>query len=378
VSDQTADVVLITGAFGQVGKRCAEILLRRGRTVIAMDLRNDKTTAVAAELATQSRDGTLVVAYADLLDADTIAECVSRHKPAAIVHLAAMLAPASYRNPLLARKVNVDGTHNLVAAARALVEPPLFIDASSASVYGSRNRYTHPERITADTPVNPIDQYGEDKVLSEEVVRASGLPYTVLRLGGVISTDVSANFSTDYLVLMRATPRDNQLHTVDARDVALAFANAVDRRDAVNGKTLLIGGDDTHLHAFRDVEDDMMQAFGIGRLGPSASLPGDPDDDRGWGFTGFFDTTEAQALLEFQEHSWPETVDWVAASVGRLRPLLRILGPVIRPVLRTVLAVQRKVERRGPYADPWALIHKEYGPGALASSRAASGVGERR
>ncbi|MUL75878.1 NAD(P)-dependent oxidoreductase [Mycolicibacterium sp. CBMA 226] len=378
MSDQTADVVLITGAFGQVGKRCAEILLRRGRTVIAMDLRNDKTTAVAAELASQSRDGTLVVAYADLLDADTIAECVSRHKPAAIVHLAAMLAPASYRNPLLARKVNVDGTHNLVAAARALVEPPLFIDASSASVYGSRNRYTHPERITADTPVNPIDQYGEDKVLAEEVVRASGLPYTVLRLGGVISTDVSANFSTDYLVLMRATPRDNQLHTVDARDVALAFANAVDRRDAVNGKTLLIGGDDTHLHAFRDVEDDMMQAFGIGRLGPSASLPGDPDDDRGWGFTGFFDTTEAQALLEFQEHSWPETVDWVAASVGRLRPLLRILGPVIRPVLRTVLAAQRKVERRGPYADPWALIHKEYGPGALASSRAASGVGERR
>lgn len=378
MSDQTAGVVLITGAFGQVGKRCAEILLRRGRSVIAMDLQNDKTTAVAAELATQSRDGTLVIAYADLLDVDTIAECVSRHKPAAIVHLAAMLAPASYRNPLLARKVNVEGTHNLVAAARALDEPPLFVDASSASVYGSRNRYTHPERITADTPLSPIDQYGEDKVLAEEVVRASGLPYTVLRLGGVISTDVSANFSTDYLVLMRATPRDNQLHTVDARDVALAFANAVDRRDAVNGKTLLIGGDDTHLHDFRDVEDDMMQAFGIGRLGPSASLPGDPDDDRGWGFTGFFDTTEAQALLEFQVHSWPETVDWVAASVGRLRPLLRILGPVIRPVLRTVLAAQRKVERRGPYADPWALIQKQYGPGALASSGAGAGVGERR
>lgn len=378
MSDQTAGVVLITGAFGQVGKRCAEILLRRGRSVIAMDLQNDKTAAVAAELAAQSRDGTLVVAYADLLDAATIAEYVSRHKPAAIVHLAAMLAPASYRNPLLARKVNVEGTHNLVAAARALVESPLFIDASSASVYGSRNRYTHPERITADTPVNPIDQYGEDKVLAEEVVRASGLPYTVLRLGGVISTDVSASFSTDYLVLMRATPRDNQLHTVDARDVALAFANAVDRRDAVNGKTLLIGGDDTHLHAFRDVEDDMMQAFGIGRLGPSASLPGDPDDDRGWGFTGFFDTTEAQALLEFQVHSWPETVDWVAASVGRLRPLLRILGPVIRPVLRTVLAVQRKVERRGPYADPWALIQKHYGPGALASGQARPAAAERR
>lgn len=375
MSDQIADVVLITGAFGQVGKRCAEILLRRGRTVIAMDLQNDKTTVVADELATRTDGGTLIVAYADLLDAETIADCVSRHKPAAIVHLAAMLAPASYRNPLLARKINVDGTHNLVAAARALSEPPLFVDASSASVYGSRNRHTHPERITAETPVNPIDQYGEDKVLAEEVVRASGLPYAVLRLGGVISTDVSANFNADYLVLMRATPRDNQLHTVDARDVALAFANAVDRRDAVNGKTLLIGGDDTHIHAFRDVEDDMMEAVGVGRLGPSASLPGDPDDEQGWGFTGFFDTTEAQELLEFQEHSWSETLGWVADSLGRLRPVLRLLGPVIRPMLRTVLAIQRKAERRGRYADPWALIEKNYGPGALASGQARSGAG---
>ncbi|BBX83512.1 NAD-dependent epimerase/dehydratase family protein [Mycolicibacterium aubagnense] len=378
MTDQIADVVLITGAFGQVGKRCAEILLRRGRTVIAMDLQNDKTTVVADELATRSDGGTLVVAYADLLDADTIAECVSRHRPAAIVHLAAMLAPASYRNPLLARRINVDGTHNLVAAARSLSEPPLFVDASSASVYGSRNRYTHPQRITADTPVNPVDQYGEDKVLAEEVVRSSGLPYAVLRLGGVISTDVSANFNTDYLVLMRATPRDNQLHTVDARDVALAFANAVDRRDAVNGKTLLIGGDDTHLHTFRDVEDDIMEAVGVGRLGPSASLPGDPEDDRGWGFTGFFDTSEAQALLDFQEHSWSETLAWVADSLGRLRPVLWALGPAIRPVLRTILAVQRKVEGRGRYADPWALIEKNYGPGALASGQARSGAGEPR
>ncbi len=343
-----------------------------------MDLQNDKTTVVADELATQSHGGTLVVAYANLLDADTIAECVGRHQPAAIVHLAAMLAPASYRNPLLARKINVDGTHNLVAAARALPEQPLFVDASSASVYGSRNRHTHPQRITADTPVNPIDQYGEDKVLAEDVVRASGLPYTVLRLGGVISTDVKANFSSDYLVLMRATPRDNQLHTVDARDVALAFANAVDRRDAVNGKTLLIGGDDTHLHAFRDVEDGMMEAVGVGRLGPSASLPGDPDDERGWGFTGFFDTNEAQELLDFQEHSWEETLSWVAESLGRLRLVLRLLGPVIRPAMRTALALQRKVERRGRYANPWALIEKTYGPGALATGRARSAAGEPR
>ncbi|BBZ71015.1 hypothetical protein MPRS_21080 [Mycobacterium paraseoulense] len=48
--------------------------------------------------------------------------------------------------------------------------------ASSAAVYGSRNPYRQPERITPDTPVNPIDQYGQDKVLAEAAIRASGLP----------------------------------------------------------------------------------------------------------------------------------------------------------------------------------------------------------
>ena len=47
----TVDTVLVTGAFGQVGKRCTQILLERGRTVIAMDLRNDNTVAAEKELA---------------------------------------------------------------------------------------------------------------------------------------------------------------------------------------------------------------------------------------------------------------------------------------------------------------------------------------
>ena len=42
--------VLITGAFGQVGKGCTEILLSRGRTVVATDLRTDTVVATADQL----------------------------------------------------------------------------------------------------------------------------------------------------------------------------------------------------------------------------------------------------------------------------------------------------------------------------------------
>jgi nucleoside-diphosphate-sugar epimerase len=360
------DTVLITGAFGQVGKRCTEILLRRGRTVVAVDLHNDKNAAIAQGLSDGAHLGTLVTAYVDLLDTSAVHDLVAEHQPGAIVHLAAIYSPPSYRNPRFARKVNVEGTRNVVEAAKALGQPPLILKASSAAVYGSRNPYRCPELITPETPVNPIDQYGEDKLLAEGVIRGSGLPFAVLRLGGVISPDGVSNLNGDYLLLIQATPGDNRVHALDARDVALAFANATDRKDAIDGKTLLIGGNASYRHLQRGIEDDMMEASGLGRLGPSASLPGDPNDDRGWSFTGWYDTTESEALLEFQRHEWSETVAWVAESQARLRPMLRVLGPVLRPVMLLALALQRRRDGRGPYADPWTLIAKKYGPDVLA------------
>jgi nucleoside-diphosphate-sugar epimerase len=367
----TVGTILITGAFGQVGRRCAQLLLDRGRTVVATDLRTDKTVAAAAELSAGA--GKLVPAYVDLLDPAAVRELVATHRPEAIIHLAAIVSPPSYRDPALARRVNVGGTENLLAAALeindALPRPPLVLMASSAAVYGSRNPYRHPERITPDTPVDPIDQYGQDKVLAEAAIRASGLPYALFRLGGVASPDTVSSFNGDYLVLVRSMPGDNRIHAVDARDAALAFANGVDREATIAGKALLIGGNESYVMLQRNLEDDMMAGVGVGRLGPSASLPGDPGDDRGWSFTGWFDTTESQALLDFQEHDWHQTVAWLGESQGRLlRTVLRALGPILRPILRTALKLQRRAEGRGPYADPWTLIAKKYGPGALATA----------
>jgi nucleoside-diphosphate-sugar epimerase len=365
------DAILITGAFGQVGKRCTEILLSRGRTVIAMDLRTEAIVILAKEIAETGHPGSLRVVHADLLDAAAIDEIVAKHRPGAIIHLAAMYSPPSYRNPALARKVNVEGTANVVRAARALSHPPLVAFASSAAVYGSRNPHRHAELITPETPVNPIDQYGQDKALAENVITDSGLPHAILRLGGVLSPDGVGNINSDYLLLMRASPGDNRLHCVDARDVGMAFANAVDHRETVNGKVLLIAGNNSYMHTHRDVEDDMMEAIGIGRLGPRASLPGDPEDDRGWSFTGWFDTTQSQSLLDYQHHDWPQTVAWVAQSqTPAARRVLRLLGPILRPVIRSLLIAQRRRERRGRYADPWTLIAKKYGSEILAADNA--------
>ena len=324
-----------------------------------------RTVAAAEELAAHRRSGTLIPAYVDLLDADSVAALVAEHRPGAIVHLAAILAPVSYRNPRQARKVNVGGTANVVAAAAALPKPPLIVYASSAAVYGSRNPHRHPERITPATAVQPADQYGEDKARAEKVLADSGLPWP--SCDWVESSHPTVAMNSDYLLLMRAMPGDNRMHTVDARDVALAFANAVDRgaSDRRQGPVDRRATKPTSARN-RELEDDMMQAVGLGRLGPKASLPGDPNDDHGWGFTGWFDTTESQALLDFQRHDWKETVAWAAGDQVWLRRILRVLGPGLRPLLRLVFATQRRVEKRGRYADPWTLIGRKYGPDAIA------------
>ena len=51
----------------------------------------------------------------------------------------------------------------------------------------------------------------------------SGLPYVILRLGGVMSRDMLGAPGKGGAVIGRTIPADNRIHMVDARDVALAL-----------------------------------------------------------------------------------------------------------------------------------------------------------
>src|SRR4051812_33928949 len=129
--------------MGQVGKRATEILLRRGHTVVALDLGSVENRAVATGLTSApGQPGVLVPAYVDLVDADAVRALVAEHRPQVIVHLAAVVSPPCYRAPEQARRVNVGGTANLVAAARELPSPPAFVLASSSARY--RSLQPHP------------------------------------------------------------------------------------------------------------------------------------------------------------------------------------------------------------------------------------------
>src|SRR5215207_1460893 len=98
-----AGAVLVTGGFGLVGSQTVKRLKADGRQVVVADLDTPANRKKAGGLP----DG-VEVRWADLTDAAAVECLVSEVSPSVIVHLAAVIPPPLYKNPGLARKVNVD------------------------------------------------------------------------------------------------------------------------------------------------------------------------------------------------------------------------------------------------------------------------------
>ena len=306
--------------------------------------------------AAASLPATAEARWANLTNQEEVDQLVAEVSPTAIVHLAAVIPPAVYRNRELGRRVNVDATAALLRAAQARPRPPRFVLASSNAVYGSRNPHRHAKRLSVDSPLRPAELYGWQKVEAERLLRASSLEWVILRLGGVLSSEPGAmSFDGDALFFESALPADGRIHTVDVRDVAFAFAAAT-TADVV-GETLLIAGDDSHLLRQKDVGVALAAARGLSNVLP-AGRPGDPDSDENWFITDWLDTDRAQQALSFQHHSWPDMLAELRAAVGWRRYPMSLVAPVARQLLKR-RAAYRDVP--GRYADPWGAVRSRLG-----------------
>ena len=343
--------VLVTGGFGLVGSATVRRLAELGRTVVVADLGSPANREAQAGL-----PAGVTARWVDLTDAEQTAELVADVAPEVIIHLAAIIPPGIYKNRSLARKVNVDATATLVKIAEAQPEPPRFVQASSNAVFGSRNPHRATGPVTADMPLKHSDLYSAHKAQAEEIVRASSLPWVVLRLGGVLSTDPKAiPFSSEALYFESLLPTDGRLHSVDVRDVAWAFAAAT-TADVV-GEILLIAGDDSHRRVQGEVGKALAEARGLkGGLVPGRK--GDPNSDDDWFVTDWMDTARAQEALQFQHYSWHDMLEESRAQAGPSRYVLPLLGPLVRALLKRRGAYGKQP---GQYADPWGAVRRKLG-----------------
>jgi nucleoside-diphosphate-sugar epimerase len=158
--------VLITGINGFIASHLAERLLASGAPVRGTARRLPHTYFLA--------DQGAEIIPGDLFDEAAL--YFAARDCRAVVHAAAWTGGPEL-SPAEGYQTNVDGTANVLEAARA-ARVERFIYISSVAVYGLNRSPLVDE--TAPTP--PARQaYPDSKIAAEALVRASGLPYVIIR-----------------------------------------------------------------------------------------------------------------------------------------------------------------------------------------------------
>jgi UDP-glucose 4-epimerase len=159
--------VLLTGGAGYIGSHTYVALRQAGYVPVILDDFSNSSPEVIARLA-ELTGGEVALERGDVGDPDFLAGVFGRHAIGAVIHFAAFKSVGqSVADPLSYYRNNVGGLLALLAAMdRADCRTLVF--SSSATVYGAAE--TMP--IAEDTPLAPVNPYGQTKAIAEEMLRA--------------------------------------------------------------------------------------------------------------------------------------------------------------------------------------------------------------
>ncbi len=107
----------------------------------------------------------------DIIDREQVANLVRECRPTAIVHLAAIAAPADARKqPQRAWDVNLQGTMNLAYAAMEVAPEARFIFVGSSEAYGASFLDAAGMPIRESAALKPMSVYGATKAAADVLV----------------------------------------------------------------------------------------------------------------------------------------------------------------------------------------------------------------
>ena len=213
---------LVTGATGFVGSHLTEVLLRQGVEVTALARSAQKALTLAAQ--------GVRVEPGDLHDTSAL-ERAAREQDV-IYHVAGLVAARSEAEFI---RANVGGTRNVLTAAAAAGCPRLVLVSSLAA--GGPSSRGRP--LDGGEAPRPVTAYGRSKLAAEELVKGSGLKWTVVRPPIVYGPRDREILKVFRLARLRLAPvfgdGGQELSAVHAADLAEALA-------AVGGSTAAVGG----------------------------------------------------------------------------------------------------------------------------------------
>ena len=161
--------ILVTGGVGFIGSHVCERLLDAGHTVCALDDLNDFYDPAIKENTLrelQARAQYFAFVHADIANRIELNEVLSSMPFDQIIHLAARAGVRpSLEQPALYQRVNVEGTVNLLEAAKDRGIKKITI-ASSSSVYGINSKVPFSE---VDPIFSSISPYAASKLACESL-----------------------------------------------------------------------------------------------------------------------------------------------------------------------------------------------------------------
>lgn len=151
--------VLVTGAGGFVGQHLLNKLLMKKNEVVAINRKNN--------IFLSSLD--IPVYETDILDFDTILNCMKKEKPDVLIHLAAQSnVGISWNKPILTASTNIEGSLNLYKVFFEVNPNGKFINIGSSDEYGLTAKLGIP--LVEEMECKPQNPYSISKYCTEQMI----------------------------------------------------------------------------------------------------------------------------------------------------------------------------------------------------------------
>ena len=170
--------VLVTGSDGFIGSHLVEALVKQGYEVRAFVLYNSFNSWGWLDKCASEVKGKFEVFQGDIRDPHGVKEAILGCD--VVMHLAALIAiPYSYHSPNTYVETNVNGTLNILQAAREIGVP--IIHTSTSEVYGTAEFVP----ITEEHPLKGQSPYSATKIAADQLAfsfySSFELPVTIIR-----------------------------------------------------------------------------------------------------------------------------------------------------------------------------------------------------
>jgi dTDP-glucose 4,6-dehydratase len=319
--------VLVTGAGGFIGSHLAELLARAGANVRAFVRYTSRGDHGWLNDADPEVAQAIEVFRGDLANPEAVGNAMRGCE--VVFHLGALIPiPYSYRHPREFVSANVEGTLNVLEAARRC-EPARIVHTSTSEVYGTAQ--TVP--IDEEHRLHPQSPYAASKVAADQLAlsfqRSFGTPVVVVRpfntygprqsARAVIPTIVTQALALETVELGATTPTRDFLYVEDTARGMVRGAEAL----GVEGGVINLGtGTEVSI---AEVAERVMQLLGRDvpvELDENRLRPQDSEVER-----LVADTSKARELLGWEpsvelDEGLQRTVDWLTRSLDAYRPSL--------------------------------------------------------